>query len=85
MDAEIQSQCDQLIDSLSLLPNEKPSSGREFLPRIEKNPPSSENTKALKAVLSYYRSLFPDRHEFTQAEYCFAISIVYALNPILTK
>lgn len=85
MDTEVQSHCDRLIGSLSLASNERLSSGRaSFLPNASKHC-SLENTKAMKAVLSYFRSLFPDQHDLTEAEYYYAIPIIYALNPIFTK
>ena len=85
MDTEVRSHCDRLIGSLSLASNERQLLGKaSFLFNASKYC-SLENTKAMKAVLSYYRSLFPDQHDLTETEYYYAIPIIFALNPIFTK
>ncbi|CAF0989824.1 unnamed protein product [Rotaria sp. Silwood1] len=70
MDSEVQRNSDRLIGMLPSAPDMINSKG---------------NMNAVKAILSYHRSLFPYRHDLSNAEYFYAIPIVLSHNTPLSS
>ena len=88
MDMEIHDKCDYFISFLPCA-SEIQNSPRKnkvffkFLYKIPKYP--VEIVQAMKTILSYYRSQFPDQRNLTQAEYYYLIPIVYVQQTNLSK
>ncbi|CAF3532906.1 unnamed protein product [Rotaria sordida] len=70
MDSEIQRNSDRLIATLPSAPDMINSKG---------------NMNAVKAILSYHRSLFPHRYDLVNAEYYYVIPIILSHNTPLAS
>ncbi|CAF4507079.1 unnamed protein product [Rotaria socialis] len=70
MDAEIQRNCDSLVRTLPVAPDMMDSKG---------------NMSAMKAILSYYHSMFSNKRDLADSEYYYVIPIVLSHNPPLSR
>ncbi|CAF1026249.1 unnamed protein product [Rotaria magnacalcarata] len=70
MDAEIQRNCDSLVRTLPVATDMIDSKG---------------NMSAMKAILSYYHSMFSNKRDLVDSEYYYVIPIVLSHNPPLSR